>query len=628
MLILPLILLDRGNKMEFRQYKETIVKLSNNMIENLLMQLEEREQFYIRLIEEKEINHKKLVQAKDKQLTDIVRQKQQLEKENTKLKEELNIKKEANHIVAINDIQTMDHIMKIGEEDYHQVIDDIQKAYIMRNQKLVEYCLNNLIYYSKEYYSYMKNKNFWSTVFIAYIYGRDEDVIKAYIKLDQGFRKICPEEILYERLLKLKSSSKRLENYKEVKKYIKNNKKIGLNIHAYIKDELLQEIDDLIEQYYRDFILEQESIITNIEEWNEDQQNEKGQLIDRLTHLTPSQKLLRNTSSDVEKSLYSIEQINRTIKVYTEQEQWKKLNATIKYVIKNYEYYQSIFEYDNLYDFLFISYIFGYDKIFIERFAVDEQVLMNNKIGYDLYHMLQEEKDMPLYIVKCNCANKVITKNISKGNIFRIINAKMLFRKMQTNTIPYTGNIWVSDQVENIIKPSGIWNKTKVFAKVSGQDKMVLIEAWQKRSSLQCFISKKELSVINANIAPYRLRTKGNTDTVKSEDKQVYDQVSNNIVGGYASHANARVVKSKQEFDGKEMLLSDQSVLKVMGYSTTKSREERWRILNQVAIPQLGKQRVVGYLKFFVKLHRSKISMDSAVKEWEYDLRRLETLYS
>ena len=105
--------------------------------------------------------------------------------------------------------------------------------------------------------------------------------------------------------------------------------------------------------------------------------------------------------------------------------------------------------------------------------------------------------------------------------------------------------------------------------------------------------------------------------------KQVYAQVSNNIVGGYASHANARVVKSKQEFDGKEILLSDQSVLKVMGYSTTKSREERWRILNQVAIPKLGKQRVVGYLKFFVKLHKSKLSMDSAVKEWEYDLRRL-----
>lgn len=628
MLILPLILLDRGNKMEFRQYKETIVKLSNNMIENLLMQLEEREQFYIRLIEEKEINHKKLVQAKDKQLTDIVKQKQQLEKENTKLKEELNIKKEANHIVSINNIQDVNHIMRIGEEDYHQLIDDIQKAYIMESQRMVEYCLNDLIYYSREYKPYMKTEDFWSSVFIAYVHDRDEEVIKAYGEFDNGYRDGCPEELLYKKLLKLRDSNKIIENYEEARNDIRNNNKIGLNLHAYIRNELLQEIDNIIEQMYRDFRIGQENILPNVEVVHEDEQSEMDQLIERLVDSTPSQKISENTAIDIGKNLYSIEQINRAIKIYTEQEQWKKLNATIKYVIKNYEYYQSIFEYDNLYDFLFISYIFGYDKIFIERFAVDEQVLMNNKIGYDLYHMLQEEKNMPLYIVQCNCANKVITKNISKGNIFRIINAKILFRKIQTNTIPYIGNIWVNDQVENIIKPSGLWNKTQVFAKVNGKDKMVLIEAWQKRSSLQCFISKKELSVINANIAPYRLRTKGNTDTVKSEDKQVYDQVSNNIVGGYASHANARVVKSKQEFDGKEMLLSDQSVLKVMGYSTTKSREERWRILNQVAIPQLGKQRVVGYLKFFVKLHRSKISMDSAVKEWEYDLRRLETLYS
>ncbi|MEG0579639.1 MAG: hypothetical protein RR490_06970, partial [Niameybacter sp.] len=72
-----------------------------------------------------------------------------------------------------------------------------------------------------------------------------------------------------------------------------------------------------------------------------------------------------------------------------------------------------------------------------------------------------------------------------------------------------------------------------------------------------------------------------------------------------------------------EISLNEKSPLKVLGYDTTKSREERWRILTQQAIPKLGKTKVVWYINFFIKLHKSKPTMASAIKEWEYDLKKL-----
>lgn len=614
--------------MEFRHYKDNIVQTANSMIENLLMQSEEREQFYNRLLEEKEVHYQRLVQIKEKQIIDIVEQKEQLEEENRKLKEEVLMMKQSTQTAVVNNIQQVNSLMKIEEEDYQQLMEDIQKAYVMESGRLVEHCLNDLIKHSRAYQVYMTMVDFWSSVFIAYIYGRDEDVIKVYGQLDKKPQDQCPERVLYKKLLKLKDINTTLEDYEEVRRDIRDNSRLGMHLYAYIKNELLREIEDVIQQMQRDFIIEQEEVLPYVEAWDEEEQNERDQLIEKLIDSVPSKEVVKNPSSNIEKNIYSMEQIKKAIKTYVEQENWEKLKDAIKYVIRNYKYYQPLFEYDKLYDFLLISYVFEYDEAFIKRFVTDEQLLMENMKGYNLYSMLRAEKNMPLYTLQLDCAARKIRQEIENKEVFKIINGKRLLDKIKQNLIPYTKKILVNGEMGDLInEPDNIWYRSKVFVRSKRKTivRMVLIEAWKKDSSSKIFISPEELSILHKKIEPYRLSTKQNTDTEKSQPK-LGAQKESKTIEIYISNTSIEITKSSKQFDGKEISLNDQSVLKTMGYSTTKSPEERWRILSQIAVPQLGKQKVVGYLKFFIKLHKTKKNMVSAIQRWEYDLRRLEDL--
>lgn len=69
--------------------------------------------------------------------------------------------------------------------------------------------------------------------------------------------------------------------------------------------------------------------------------------------------------------------------------------------------------------------------------------------------------------------------------------------------------------------------------------------------------------------------------------------------------------------------LSSESIIKSLGYDVRKSRDERWRILQMVIIPKLGREKVIKHLSFLVRLNKSKKQMEHAVYEWEYDIRRL-----
>ena len=69
--------------------------------------------------------------------------------------------------------------------------------------------------------------------------------------------------------------------------------------------------------------------------------------------------------------------------------------------------------------------------------------------------------------------------------------------------------------------------------------------------------------------------------------------------------------------------LNTESDIKKLGYSTSLSREERWNILNNKVIPRIGKRKVIGHIKFLIKMNQGREIMANAVKEWRYDLERL-----
>lgn len=69
--------------------------------------------------------------------------------------------------------------------------------------------------------------------------------------------------------------------------------------------------------------------------------------------------------------------------------------------------------------------------------------------------------------------------------------------------------------------------------------------------------------------------------------------------------------------------LNAESEIKKMGYSTSLSRVERWNILKNKVVPKLGKAKVIGHIRFLIKMNKSRSIMFNAVSEWEYDLDRL-----
>jgi len=74
--------------------------------------------------------------------------------------------------------------------------------------------------------------------------------------------------------------------------------------------------------------------------------------------------------------------------------------------------------------------------------------------------------------------------------------------------------------------------------------------------------------------------------------------------------------------------LKTQSKLGALGYSVQLSRDERWRILIEKAVPMYGKRLVERHILCFIKLKKRDRHRDykNAIFEWEYDLKRLSEL--
>ncbi len=73
----------------------------------------------------------------------------------------------------------------------------------------------------------------------------------------------------------------------------------------------------------------------------------------------------------------------------------------------------------------------------------------------------------------------------------------------------------------------------------------------------------------------------------------------------------------------EQVVLSDESELEKLGYSTTLSESERWNILINKAVPKLGSRKVVWYLRMFIKINKYRKDRLNAVQKWEKDLEKI-----
>ena len=74
--------------------------------------------------------------------------------------------------------------------------------------------------------------------------------------------------------------------------------------------------------------------------------------------------------------------------------------------------------------------------------------------------------------------------------------------------------------------------------------------------------------------------------------------------------------------------LASVSALRACGYQITgMSREQRWRVLTAIAIPNLGLRQVVETIKLHIRLREGqRADYSYAIGEWEHDLARLRRL--
>jgi hypothetical protein len=93
------------------------------------------------------------------------------------------------------------------------------------------------------------------------------------------------------------------------------------------------------------------------------------------------------------------------------------------------------------------------------------------------------------------------------------------------------------------------------------------------------------------------------------------------VLAQEATGANERIDDFQAETD-----------LHALGYQITgRSRNKRWAVLTQEAIPQLGLQDVAYTIAMLVRLRKAQRNgrerFSHAIAEWEYDLSRLKDTY-
>lgn len=116
-----------------------------------------------------------------------------------------------------------------------------------------------------------------------------------------------------------------------------------------------------------------------------------------------------------------------------------------------------------------------------------------------------------------------------------------------------------------------------------------------------------------------------NRNNLKFIDPIVRTNIINRLMKLNQDTGKIKFLSSNNE-DFNSVNLNTESDIKKLGYSTALSREERWKILKNKAIPKLGKNKVIGHIKFLIKMNKSRKVMENAVNEWVYDLDRLYRL--
>ena len=213
--------------------------------------------------------------------------------------------------------------------------------------------------------------------------------------------------------------------------------------------------------------------------------------------------------------------------------------------------------------------------------------LEKSKKYENLYSSLLE------YFIENNLGKSLLTFN----NIVEDINALKYYNKMQKITLLFIGYLIKKSTfgATRIMNSGdiGVSSDTILYKKLSeGRDYIEYLTEY--RDSLNLIDPKVKGEIIVKMIS------------ISKDDSKKHKTIT---------------VINQEEFEVGN--LNAESEIKKMGYSTSLSRVERWNILKNKVVPKLGKAKVIGHIRFLIKMNKSRSIMFNAVSEWEYDLERL-----
>ena len=190
-----------------------------------------------------------------------------------------------------------------------------------------------------------------------------------------------------------------------------------------------------------------------------------------------------------------------------------------------------------------------------------------------------------------------------KNNIEKLLDKSIIVEKLsidKVNSLLFMGNITGVDKykMERVLKVN-------------------TLEASFENIAYRKIVNKKEA---------YKY-IKDNRNNFKKLDSRIKEKLLNELTElqmrrerlGDSYFNEQRALQPQKE----QVVLSDESELKKLGYSTTLSESERWNILINKAVPKLGSRKVVWYLRMFIKINKYRKDRLNAVQKWEKDLEKI-----
>lgn len=283
-----------------------------------------------------------------------------------------------------------------------------------------------------------------------------------------------------------------------------------------------------------------------------------------------------------------------------------KQNKILAYMIKHKDIYNNKIQSKHLFLLVLLTYIHNWDHKVLLELPTIEKLLKesSNMTLYRLYRMLCKERTVLENCSIVEVASRFIDYNPHSIREVDVVLKDKLLDEVKERSFLYFNNVHcIESTIVCPIHRTGLINKKAAVALSNGQG-FGIVRVMHCPKCHKAYLKKEDINYIHDQMRPHKLKI-----TYGELEEIITAQGKSNTKQGQNTNNN----------------FQQSSELSNLGYSVTKSKEERWRILQNQAIPKLGKKKVIAHIEWLIKYNKNNVHRERAIGEWSYDLRRLKS---